>query len=89
MKTDLSKVREHVELYFMKYLPDYTVLEIRRKSYHPDDDYLWMVSAKKEDGTYAVWTAWNETSQSLNFGHYNLKSVEDCERVFEEFYFKG
>ena len=44
---------------------------------------------KKEDGTYAVWTAWNESSQSLNFGHYNLKSIEDCEKVFEEFYFKG
>ena len=89
MKTDLSKVREHVEFYFKKYLSEYTVLEIRRKSYHPDDDYLWMVSAEKEDGTYAVWTAWNESSQSLNFGHYNLKSVEDCEKVFEEFYFKG
>lgn len=67
----------------------YTVLEIRQKSYHPADNYLWMVSAKKEDGTYAVWTAWNESSQSLNFGHYNLKSIEDCEKVFEEFYYKG
>ena len=35
-----------------------------------------------------MWTAWNESSQSLNFGHYNLKSIEDCEKVFEEFYFK-
>ena len=89
MKIDLSKVKGHVELYFKKYLPEYIVLEIRRKSYHPDDDYLWMVSAEKEDGTYAVWTAWNESSHSLNFGHYNLKSIEDCEKVFEEFYFKG
>lgn len=89
MKTDLSDVRKHVELYFKKYLHEYTVLEIRRKSYHPDDDYLWMVSAEKEDGTFAVWTSWNETSQSLNYGHYNLKSIEDCEKVFEEFYFKG
>ena len=89
MKIDLSVVKEHVELYLKKYLSEYTVLEIRRKSYHPDDDYLWMVSAEKEDGTYTVWTAWNESSQSLNFGHYNLKSIEDCEKVFEEFYFKG
>lgn len=89
MKIDLSVVRENVELYFKKYLPEYTVLEIRRKSYHPADSYLWMVSAKKDDGTYAVWTAWNESSQSLNYGHYNLQSVKDCEKVFEEYYFKG
>lgn len=87
MKIDLSVVRENVELYFKKYLPEYTVLEIRRKSYHPADSYLWMVSAKKEDGTYAVWTAWNESSQSLNYGHYNLKSIEECEKIFKEFYF--
>lgn len=89
MEINLNKVREHVELYFQKHLPEYTVLEIRRKSCHPADDYLWMVSAKKEDGTYAVWTAWNESTQSLNYGHYCLKSIEDCETVFEEFYFKG
>lgn len=88
MEINLNKVREHVELYFKKYLSEYTVLEIRRKSYHPDDAYLWMVSAKKEDGTYAVWTSWNESSQSLNYGHYDLKSIEDCEKVFEEFYYR-
>ena len=89
MKIDLNKVREHVELYFKKHLPEYIVLEVRRKSYHPADSYLWMVSAQKKDGTYAVWTGWNESTQSLNYGHYNLKSLEDCEAVFEEFYFKG
>ena len=89
MKIDLRVVRKNVKLYFKKYLPEYTVLEIRRKSYHPADSYLWMVSAKKDDDTYAVWTAWNESSQSLNYGHYNLKSIEDCEKIFEGFYFKG
>ncbi len=89
MGIDLNEIREHVELYFKEHLPKYTVLEIRQKSYHPADNYLWMVSAKEEDGTYAVWTAWNVSSQSLNFGHYNLKSIEDCEKVFEEFYYKG
>ncbi len=89
MKVDVNKVREHVELYFKEHLPQYTVLEIRKKSYHPDDCYLYMVSAGKEDGTYAVWTSWNETTQSLNYGHYGLKSTEDCEKVFQKFYFKG
>lgn len=86
---DLNEVREHVELYFKEHLPQYTVLEIRKKSYHSDDCYLYMVSAGKEDGTYAVWTSWNETTQSLNYGHYGLLSIGDCEKVFQEFYFKG
>lgn len=88
MDMRINKVRENVELYFKKHLPEYTVLEIRKKSYHPADSYLWMVSAKKEDGTYAVWTAWNESTQSLNYGHYHLKSIEACEAVFEEFYYR-
>lgn len=32
MGIDLNKIREHVELYFKKHLPKYTVLEIRQKS---------------------------------------------------------
>ena len=84
MSINLNEVKKDVELYFKEHLPQYTVvLEIRRKSNHPDDDYLYMVSAKKSDNTYAVWT-WNESTKSLNHGHYNLKSVEDCEKIFEE-----
>lgn len=89
MSKDITEIREHLELYFRKHLPQYTVLEIRRKSYHPDDDHLYMVSAVKEDGTYALWTSWNELSQSLNYGHYDLQSIEECEKIFEEFYFNG
>lgn len=89
MKIDLNKVREHIELYFKEHLPQYTVLEIRRKSSHPDDEHLWMVSAKKSNGTFAVWSGWNELTCSLNYGHYDLQSIEECERIFEEFYFNG
>lgn len=89
MNINLSEVKEHIELYFKENLPKYTVLEIRRKSSHPDDSHLFMVSAKKDDGTYALWTGWNELSRSLNHGHYNLQSTEECEKIFEEFYYKG
>lgn len=85
MRTDLNKVRKNVELYFREYLPHYQVLEIRKKSSHPDDHYLFMVSAQNKDGTYAVWTAWNESTQSLNYGHYALGSIEDCKKIFEEY----
>lgn len=60
MNDNLNKVKEHVELYFREQLPKYTILEIKRKSSHPDDDYLYMVSAQKDDGTFAMWTCWNK-----------------------------
>lgn len=89
MDMSIKKVREHVILYFKDHLPQYTVLEITRKSSHPDDTYLWMVSAKKSNGTFAVWTSWNESTQCLNFGHYDLASIEECEKIFKEFFYKG
>ncbi len=85
MNTDLNIVREHVELYFNEHLKQYTVQEIRKKSTHPDDGHLYMVSARHDKGTFGVWTNWNESIQSLNHGHYNLISVDDCERLFEEY----
>ncbi len=79
-----------MEEYFKKYLPQYAVLEIRKKFAFPEDNYLFMVSAINEkDGTYAVWTSWNEINHSLNYGHYDLLSIEDCKKVFEEFYNNG
>lgn len=85
---DFPEVRKNVEAYLKKYLPEYTVVEIRRKSYHPLDSYLYMVSAKRSDGKYAVWTAWNESTQALNHGHYCLESEKVCEEIFEEYYFR-
>ncbi len=88
MKIGLE-VMEQVTLYLKENLPKYTVLKIRKKSYHPDDSHLYMVSAKKDDGTYAVWTSWNQKLKSLNHGHYDLQSEKDCEQVMDEFYFSG
>ena len=83
----LVEVMEDVKAYFNEHLPKYTVLNVRRKSYHPDDSYPYMVSAKKNDDTYAVWTCWNEETKSLNYGHYNLASEEDCRKLMDEFYY--
>ena len=87
MPNELFEVFENVKSYFKEHLPKYDVLRVRRKSYHPDDSYLYMVSAKKDDGTYAVWTCWNESTKSLNHGHYNLTSEEDCKKLMDEFYY--
>ena len=83
------EVLEQVNLYFRENLPRYTVLKVRKKSYHPDDSHLYMVSAKKDDGTYAVWTSWNSRTRSLNHGHYGLWSEADCESIMAEFYYSG
>lgn len=86
---NLLDVMENVKRYFEENLQAYTVMKIRKKSYHPDDSHLYMVSAKKSDGTYAVWTGWNESTHSLNYGHYGLKSEESCEQIFNEYFYSG
>ncbi len=54
MKTGLLEVMEQVTIYFKENLPKYTVLKIRKKSYHPDDSHLYMVAAEKDDGHYGL-----------------------------------
>ena len=85
MNTNFIEVVQHVNEYFKKHLPQYTVCEVRRQSYNPKNDYLYMVSAVKEDGTYAFWSSFNETIQSLNHGHYDLPSLEVCAKLMEDY----
>lgn len=33
-------------------------------------------------GKYAVWTCWNESTQSLNFGHYDLTKETAIDILF-------
>lgn len=60
MDHNLTKTRKHIRLYFQEHLPQYTLLEIRRKSSHPEDSHLYMAFAKRDDGTYTVWTTWKK-----------------------------
>lgn len=82
----LSETIKHIEGYLEKNLPAYTLLEVQRKSAYPEDAYLYMAAAEKNDGTYAVWTCWNESTGSLNYGHYGLKSFDACREVMQEKY---
>lgn len=88
METIALDVKQQVLIYFQDNLPRYTVLDIRRQSNHPKEQYLYMVSAKKDDGTYTVWTCWNQSTKSLCNGHYDLLSEESCEKVMDESYFR-
>lgn len=88
MEVDMEtkEVVINIEQYFREHLPAYEVAEIRRKSEYEEDSYLYMVAAKKGDGTFAVWTCWNEKLQTLNHGHYGLKDVDTCRKIMDEFY---
>lgn len=87
MNTNFKDAVWHINDYFEEHLPQYTVFEVRRKSYNPADDYLYMAAAKHRDGSYAVWTSWNEHLHSLNHGHYNLPDMKSCAEIMAEYQF--
>jgi hypothetical protein len=84
-------VIDHVMDYFETELRNYEVVKVLNASEHPDDDYLYMVIAKKKqntyDGEYACWTCWNDQIKTLNFGHYNI-DYETALNICNEFYRK-
>lgn len=79
-------VIDNIRQYFDKYLPNYQITDVCRKSNHPEDAYLYSVVAVKGD-EYACWTSWNETAQSLNYGHYSLVSRETAIGILKENFF--
>ncbi len=81
-----EEVIENIRKYFQEHLPGYEVVKVRRKSCHEEDSCLYMVAAKKNTGSYVVWTSWNKQTNSLNHGHYDLTDMETCERIMDEFY---
>ena len=50
----LSSSNEIKSFQVKKHLPQYTVLEIKQKSEYPDDGYLFMVSAIKDDSSFSM-----------------------------------
>ena len=91
-----QEVIEHVKNYLTGHdLGE--LVEVMRASDCPDDDYLYMVIARKVninkyfhngEYDYSCWTSWNETTQSLNFGHYHLKTVKSAEEICAQFFHK-
>lgn len=85
MDINFKDVVQHVYDYFEENLPQFTVFEVRKQSYNPADNYLYMVAAKKKDESYAVWTNWNESIQSLNHGYYGLPDMKTCAEIMSEY----
>jgi hypothetical protein len=98
IKRNLTPVSEKVKENVKKYLEENNLgelVDVMRASDHPDDEYLYHVIAKKPnthkyfhngEWNYSCWTSWNETTQGLNYGHYQLKSEEVAREICAEFF---
>ena len=65
----------------------YTFIAATRKSKHPNDKHLYVVVAKRDTdtSTYAFWSCYNDTRQSLNHGHYGYINLVKCCNDASEF----
>ena len=91
-----QEVKENVKNYLVEHNLG-ELVDVMRASEYPADNYLYHVIAKKPnekkyfhngDWDYSCWTSWNETTQSLNYGHYNLETEERAREICEEFFNK-
>lgn len=81
-----DKVIASIENYIANNFPNMHVCHIYRKSNHPEEHYLYMVIATKNDGTFSCWSSWNEITDSLNCGHYNLKSEQEGISILKDLF---
>jgi len=72
--------------YFNEAFPGTSICHVYRKSNHPDDYYLYTVTAKSSDGTYCCWSSWNSLTESLNHGHYGLKTEQNCIDILQDLF---
>ena len=80
-----SDVLYDVYDYFRGDMPDVEVYSVARASNHPDDTNLYSVVGRdKRDGEFMCWTSWNESTKSLNYGHYGYKDYNACHHIIAE-----
>lgn len=85
-----EEVQLSVSNYFKEHLEGYDLVGIFRSSNAKDDSYLYSVIGKKKiassyfNGEWACWSSWNQITESLNFGHYNIESIDDAIMILNE-----
>jgi len=77
----------NISEYFSRHLPGYQLVQVCRKSNHPEDANLYSVVASKDKNEFACWTSWNNTTRSLNYGHYGLHSEHEASETLEEAFY--
>ena len=87
-KDDIPEsVKDKIIQYLKDNLHNYELIKVIRKSNHPDDFYLYTVIAQhKISKTYTVWSCWNDKTESLNHGHYDIESLSNAEQLAESFF---
>ena len=78
------EVVEHIADYFKKHLPNYTVMGVGRKSYHPDEAHLYVVLSKKDDGSYGFCDCWDDKNKTLSRGRYGIEFLDSFVKLFRE-----
>lgn len=93
-----SAIMAQVKINVINYLDKNNLgklVDIMPASEHPDDYYLYHVIAKKpntnkvfHDGewNYSCWTCYNASTNSLNYGHYNLSSEKEARKICNEMF---
>ena len=67
----INRITEYLQT--NEYLQKYEICSVMQYE-HPDDYYLYKVLCRnKTDDTYTFWSAWNNITCSLNYGHYELE----------------
>ena len=70
-----ESVRKNVDRYFASNngLNNYEPIAVGQYRGEGEGKYIYLVLGRQiRGGKWAVWTCWNEITQSLNFGHYDL-----------------
>lgn len=74
--------------YFAEKLPTFDVTDVMRKSNHPDDNYLYAVVGSRKDNNghdlFSCWTSWNDSTESLNHGHYDVGSFDSAMHIIKD-----
>lgn len=81
-----DQVVKSLKEYFNEAFPGISICHVYRKSNHPDDYYLYTVTAKSSDGAYCCWSSWNSLTESLNQGHYGLKTEQNCIDILQDLF---
>lgn len=81
-----NEVVDNITDYLKNKMPSCELNYVCRKSNHPEDSYLYSIVAKKND-EYICFTSWNETTKSLNHGHYGLKNRDAALEILKANFF--
>lgn len=88
-KEVIDSVKEYLDTNFKNTAnhPQYELAYIGRSSDHPDDKNLYQVIAKKWPNTFDCWTCWNQSTKSLNHGHYGFDNYLDAKSVLNDYFY--